>query len=653
MTSKNQQDFFLPFPLAQGRKIDLACLGRLAVDLYAKEIGADLEDASCFAKYLGGSSANIAFGAARLGMRSAMISRVGDEQMGRFLLKALQEVGCDVSMVQKDPSRLTALAILSIKDQKTFPLLFYRENCADMAIDPSLIPEEFIASCRALLITGSHLSTPAMLAVCQQTLTHAKKHKVLRVLDIDYRPVLWGLTKKGDGETRFIANDRVSEHIQQQLGSFDLLIGTEEEFLIAGGVPSDLQASLVKVRACTDAALVLKLGPKGCAFLPQAIPNNLDDLFLVPGEKVEVMNVLGAGDAFAAGLLTGFLEGDDFVTAAQQANACGALVVSRHGCAPEMPTKQELDYWFEHGSKTELALHSDPAVAHLHKRTVRRPVFDQDLYVLAFDHRKQFFELAAPYGKEALASIPTIKQAILQAVVEVEQNNRPNGHVGVLIDDRYGYEALLQATSKDWWIGRPVELPGSRPLAWDGYLSLASELHTWPKNHTIKCLVFYHPFDLPTLRLAQEEKVAELWEASRKSGHDLLLEIIPPAHPQLSQDEAIFLSLKRFYNLGIKPEWWKLPPLAEKTFAALAGLIEERDPSCFGITVLGLNQPFSELKEAFKTCRPKILRGFMVGRTIWGEPFQAWLERKYPIEKFQQAVATNYQALIQAWQSSR
>src|SRR5262245_46243100 len=104
----------LPFP--DGRRYDLACLGRLAVDLYAQQGGCPLDDATSVAKYLGGSSANIAFGAARLGLRAAMVSRVGDEQMGRFLVQTLRKEGCDTSMVQVDPQRLTALVLLGLKD---------------------------------------------------------------------------------------------------------------------------------------------------------------------------------------------------------------------------------------------------------------------------------------------------------------------------------------------------------------------------------------------------------------------------------------------------------------------------------------------------------------------------------------------------------
>jgi 5-dehydro-2-deoxygluconokinase len=150
-----------PLPFPPGRRFDLACLGRLAVDLYAEQVGSRLEDVASFAKYLGGSSANICFGVARLGLRAAMISRVGDEQMGRFLLETLQREGCDTSQVQVDPERLTGLVLLGLKDRDTFPLLFYRENCADMALDAARIDEAFIAQCRGMAWCACSTSTTA------------------------------------------------------------------------------------------------------------------------------------------------------------------------------------------------------------------------------------------------------------------------------------------------------------------------------------------------------------------------------------------------------------------------------------------------------------------------------------------------------------
>lgn len=209
----------LHFP-PEDRPLDVACLGRLAVDLYAQQVGCGLEDAHTFAKYLGGSSGNVAVGTARLGLRSAMISRVGDEQNGRFLLDTLRREGCDVSQVQIDGERLTGMVLLGIKDRDTFPLLFVRENCADMALVAGGLDEAFIARCRSLAITGTHLSTPGTLAASRRALELAGRHGLVRVLDIDYRPVLWGLTGKGDGETRYVGNDAVSRHLRAQLGLF-------------------------------------------------------------------------------------------------------------------------------------------------------------------------------------------------------------------------------------------------------------------------------------------------------------------------------------------------------------------------------------------------------------------------------------------------
>src|SRR5665811_2207395 len=116
---------------AHHRALDVICLGRFAVDFYAQQIGARLEDVASFAKYLGGSSANTAFGCARLGLKAALVSRIGDDAMGRFLVETLAKEGCDVSHVGVDPKRLTAAVVLGIKDHDTFPLIFLREDCAD------------------------------------------------------------------------------------------------------------------------------------------------------------------------------------------------------------------------------------------------------------------------------------------------------------------------------------------------------------------------------------------------------------------------------------------------------------------------------------------------------------------------------------------
>jgi 5-dehydro-2-deoxygluconokinase len=639
----------LPFP--GGRRFDLACLGRLAVDLYAQQFGARLEDVSSFAKYLGGSSANIAFGAARLGLRAAMVSRVGDEQMGRFLVETLQREGCDTSMVQTDPERLTGLVLLGLKDRDTFPLLFVRENCADMALEADGIREDFIANCRALLITGTHLSQPTVRAASARALELAGRHGTVRVLDIDYRPVLWGLTKRGEGANRFVADARVTASLQAMLPQFELLIGTEEEFLIAGGVPGDLLASLRRVREVTPAAMVVKLGAKGCCFIAGDVPARLEDAPTAVGERIEVFNVLGAGDAFAAGLMTGLLRGQGFLEAARLANACGAIVVSRHACAPAMPTPAELDHWFSghHSPRVD----ADPLLAHLHRVTAPRPEWPE-LCVMAFDHRSQFVEMAQAAGA-SLGRVPRLKRLLLQAADRTRIEHRLDGRAGVLIDGRFGIDALCDATGRGLWIGRPVELPGSRPLAFDGTRSIGTALVEWPREQVVKCLVHYHPDDAAGLRVAQEERLRELWEATRASGHELLLELILPKDvtSAVPSDEAVLRAVKRFYNLGLRPEWWKLAPMRSAGWDALAALIAERDPHCRGAVILGLDQPLEALCAAFREATHPIVKGFMVGRTIWGDAARAWLGGGLDDDGLVTEASTRYARLVQAWQQRK
>ena len=638
---------------ATGRDLDLICLGRLGVDLYAQQVGARLEDVSSFAKYLGGSSANIAFGTARLGLRSAMLSRVGDDHMGRFLLESLTREGCDVSAVKVDAQRLTALVLLGLKDRETFPLVFYRENCADMALRADDIDPAFIGTSKALLITGTHFSTEGVYQASLKALEYAEQHNVRRVLDIDYRPVLWGLAGKADGETRFVANETVSAHVQSILPRFDLIVGTEEEFLIAGG-GTDLLAALRKVRSLTDATLVVKLGPQGCTVIHGPIPARLEDGAIYPGVRVEVLNVLGAGDAFMSGFLSGWLEDATDERCCQLANACGALVVSRHACAPAMPTRAELDYLFN--SPVPITRpDQDQALQRLHQVSVPRKQWQQ-LFVFAFDHRWQLLEMAQQYGRDH-ASICALKQLFINAVEQVETDVRQRGidaDVGLLADQRFGQDSLNAATGRGWWIARPVEVQGSRPLAFEHGRSIGSNLIAWPQEHIIKCLVQFHPDDEPMLRLEQEAQIKGLYQASLASGHELLLEIIPPKdHPSTFPD-VMYRAIKRLYNLGIYPAWWKIEAQTPAVWQQLDALIQARDPYCRGVLLLGLNAPAAALAEGFGHARNSTTcRGFAVGRTIFQEPGRAWLAGEIDDATLIEHVQRTFVQLIDAWQAAR
>ena len=627
------------------KKLDLICMGRIAVDLYGQQVGSRLEDMGTFNKYLGGSSGNVAYGTAVQGLKSSMLARVGDEHMGRFLREELERVGCDTSNLISDKERLTALVILGIKDEDTFPLIFYRDNCADMAISKDDFTEEYIASARCLAITGTHLSNPKTREAVLTALEYARRNGVKTALDIDYRPVLWGLTSLGDGETRFIESDKVTAELQEVLGLFDVIVGTEEEFHICGGSTDTVEA-LKAVRKVSDAELVCKRGALGCSVYTGDVPDTLDEGITVHGVRVDVLNVLGAGDAFMSGLLRGYLNGEGWEKACAYANACGALVVSRHGCAPAMPTKVELDNYIARATEVKRP-DLDVELNHLHRVTTRKAPQWNELCVMAFDHRMQFEDMAKDVGAD-VGQIKPLKKLIMQASREVAKEANLQGKAGLLCDSTFGQDVLNEITGEGWWIGRPIEMPGSRPLELE-HGNIGSQLIDWPLEHIVKCLVFYSPDDAQDIREQQEKLVTEVYQACCKSGHELLLEVILPS--DVAKDDALYIrSLQRFYDLGIKPDWWKLPALASDSWNDVTAVVTERDPYCRGVVILGLDAPQAELKAGFDaTVGHDIVKGFAVGRTLFGDPSRQWLAGNIDDATLIDNIKLNYHSLIELW----
>jgi 5-dehydro-2-deoxygluconokinase len=636
------------FVMAEDAKtFDLLAIGRSSVDLYGQQVGGRLEDMGAFAKYVGGSPTNTAIGAARLGLKSALLTRVGADHMGRFIREQLTRDGVDVAGVISDPERLTALVLLGIRDRETFPLLFYRENCADMALCAEDVDPAQVRAARAVLINGTHLSEPGVFEASMTAARLAKASGGKVVFDVDYRPVLWGLTAKDLGENRFVAHRQVTEILQKVLPLCDLVVGTEEEMHILGG-STDTIAALAAIRAETDALLVCKRGPKGCSAFPGPIPDSLDAGVSGPGFEVEVFNVLGAGDAFMAGFLRGWLRDLPLDACCELANAAGAIVVSRHGCAPAMPTWPEMQYFL--GAKARpFRLRDDAELEHIHWATTRAGRYDE-LMVLAIDHRSQFEELAAELGADA-ARVSAFKTLALQAVHEVAKGDP---RFGILLDGRYGFDALAAATELPYWIGRPIEVPRSRPLAFEASADVGAELAEWPLNQVVKVLVLYHPDDPAELRERQERQLVRLADAARKTRHELLVEVIPPADLPVDA-RTVARAIERFYDLGVRPDWWKLEPLDDPAaWQAIAAVIEKRDPWCRGVVLLGLSKPTETLLGAFETtAAAPIVKGFAVGRTIFHDAARAWLAGEIDDAAAVKALSERLAHLAAAWRRAR
>ena len=602
--------------------LDLICLGRAAVDLYGEQIGSKLEDIRSFDKSVGGCAANVAIGTSRQGLRVAMLTRVGDEHMGRFVKETLQKEGVDVSGVRTDPTRLTGLVLLSVQNQDTFPLIFYRENCADMALGESDVDELLMARASCLLLTGTHLSTEGTRAASIKAAGLANRV----VLDIDYRPVLWKLTGHGLGEQRYVESAEVTEQLQRILPLCHLVVGTEEEILIAGG-RSDLPGALRAIRALTPAPIVMKRGPLGCVIFEGPIPPNPEDGLVYPGKPVKVLNVLGAGDAFLSGFLRGWISGEPVARCAELANAMGALVVSRHTCSTAMPSREELDAFLAG---------EDPET--LHRLTYRSPV-PEPLSVLAFDHRLQL-EALAP--KERLVEL---KDAIAEAVVVAADACGSSG-LGVIVDGQYGEEALARIEGRDLFMARPIEVPGTRPLTFIGAPNVELELLRWPAHHVVKCLVHCHPSDPEFRKKDEVARLLRLQAACRQLRREWMLEVLPHQGQNFDRG-ALPEVLHQLVESGIEPEWWKLPdpPGWDEVIRSIS-----QNPYCRGVLLLGLAASVEEVQTAFERA-PAECKGFAVGRTIFLEPAKRFLAGTLPRPEFVEAVAGGYLRLIRHWKS--
>jgi 5-dehydro-2-deoxygluconokinase len=629
-------------------ELDVITMGRSSVDLYCQQIGARLEDAASFAKSVGGCPTNIAVGAARLGLKSALLTRVGNEQMGRFIREQLVREGVSIMGITVDPDRLTALAILSVESDTSFPLLFYRENCADIALCEDDVDPDFIASATALVITGTHFSKSAPDAAQRKAMRLMKAAGGKIVLDIDYRPNLWGLAGHADGDNRYIASDIVSKKMQTVLADCDLVVGTEEEVLIASG-ERELLAALKAIRAVSPATIVLKRGPMGCIVYDGAIPDDLEQGIVGKGFPIEVYNVLGAGDAFMSGFLRGWLGGESTHTCATWANACGAFAVSRLLCAPEIPTFAELQFFLKNGSKHH-ALRHDEAINHVHWATTRRSS-ETGLIAFAIDHRSQLEQMAkragAPVGLIADFKVLAVKAAAKIAA------GRPG--FGMLLDEKHGRKAMYEFAKHPFqWLGRPVEQPGSRPLRFEFSQDIGSQLVEWPVTHCIKALCFYHPDDPEDLKVEQQEKLRTLFEASRRVGRELMVEIIAGQHGPLDTT-TLARALGEIYAHGIKPDWWKLEPQdSPAVWHAIEATIQANDPYCRGIVMLGLDAPAERLEAAFQAVASvPTVKGFAVGRTLFAPAAEAWFAGKMSDDAAISDMAERFGHLITVWERAR
>ncbi|MCA1629079.1 MAG: 5-dehydro-2-deoxygluconokinase [Acidobacteria bacterium] len=323
------------------RAFDILSMGRSSIDLYAKDIGAPFAEIESFAAYVGGCPTNVSVGTRRLGMRSVLLTAVGEDPVGDFVLHFLEREGIVTRFIPRKPGRRTSAVVLGIEPPDRFPLVFYRDNCADIELTIDDVIASPVAESRLLLISGTGLSREPSRGATIFAAERARESGTKVVLDLDFRPDQWH-DPRAYGVT-----------VRSILRLTDVVIGTDDEVKAAAlqeSVSVSVEHSQVSgarvggdvlkgVDAIINAgveALALKRGGEGTTVYLKGGERIEADTF-----EVEVQNVLGAGDAFASGLLYGYLKGWGWHRSARMGNACGAIVVTRHGCANFMPYEEE------------------------------------------------------------------------------------------------------------------------------------------------------------------------------------------------------------------------------------------------------------------------------------------------------------------------
>lgn len=320
---------------------DVLTIGRSSIDLYSNDIGAPFTKITSFAALVGGCPTNISVGTRRLGLRSALLTAVGNDPVGDFVLNFLNNEGVITDFIARKNGKRTSAVILGIEPPDRFPLVYYRDNCADIEINVDDVLKVPIAECGAVLLSGTALSREPSRSATLFAGEQAKEHGVKVVLDLDFRPDQW-YEPRAFGIT-----------IRSALRLVDVVIGTADEVKAAtlrdqaavavehsqvsgAHVRGDVRKGIETILAAGPEALVMKQGRDSTMI------HLRDGQSIEAGPfPVEIYNVLGAGDAFASGFLYGQIKGWDWYKSARMGNACGAIVVTRQGCANSMPFEHE------------------------------------------------------------------------------------------------------------------------------------------------------------------------------------------------------------------------------------------------------------------------------------------------------------------------
>ncbi|WP_018923947.1 5-dehydro-2-deoxygluconokinase [Salsuginibacillus kocurii] len=313
----------------EGKEFDLIAIGRACIDLNAVEYNRPMEETMTFQKYVGGSPANIAIGSSKLGLKAGFIGKVPDDQHGRFIEQYMSDVGIDTSnMVTDTEGRKVGLTFTEIKSPEECSILMYRENVADLYLEPNEVSEEYITRTRVLLVSGTALAQSPSREAVLEAVKLAKKNEVKVVFELDYRPYTWQSQQETAVYYTLIAEQA------------DVVVGTRDEFDVMENLETEgnNEDTVEKLFKHEPELVVIKHGADGSYAYTRT-----GETFRGRAYKTKVLKTFGAGDSFASAFLYALLNGKDIETALKFGSASASIVVSKHSSSDAMPSLAEIE----------------------------------------------------------------------------------------------------------------------------------------------------------------------------------------------------------------------------------------------------------------------------------------------------------------------
>ncbi|ASF57035.1 5-dehydro-2-deoxygluconokinase [Bacillus velezensis M27] len=317
----------MKYTFNEEKEFDIVAIGRACIDLNAAEYNRPMEETMTFSKYVGGSPANIAIGSAKLGLKAGFIGKIPDDQHGRFIVSYMQEKGVDTSQMTVDrEGRKAGLAFTEILSPEECSILMYRDDVADLYLEPSEVNEGYIANAKMLLVSGTALAKSPSREAVLKAVQIAKKHDVKVVFELDYRPYTWQ------------SAEETAVYYTLAAEQSDIVIGTRDEFDVMENRSGGNNDETVRHLFAHSADLVvIKHGVDGSYAYSRS-----GEVFLAHAYKTKVLKTFGAGDSYASAFIYGLVSGRDIETSLKYGSASASIVVSKHSSSEAMPAAGEI-----------------------------------------------------------------------------------------------------------------------------------------------------------------------------------------------------------------------------------------------------------------------------------------------------------------------